>query len=209
MFLIDSPGPARPRTPRLLLPRGKSRQKRAQETAFPKDLPELRGCLVTLRPSDSRSIVRAVGRCQCVLLRTVLSEVLVASRHSARESGVLGANLKNVPLDRVPLAGSAPLKAGRRSSTSARAAEGELEIQRLRLPRNPAAQPFTPPPRRTPKGRPRERSPEPLVLARFWLLLPRGKSNRRVRGRAAPGVANRTALRAARRAAEQLKSTLP
>ena len=56
------------------------------------------------------SIVHAVGRCQLVLLRTVLSKVLVASRHSARRSGVWGANLQNVPLDRVPFAGSAPLK---------------------------------------------------------------------------------------------------
>ena len=33
------------------------------------------------------------------LLRTVLLDVLVASRHSARGSGVLGANQKNVPLE--------------------------------------------------------------------------------------------------------------
>ncbi|MDE6933095.1 MAG: hypothetical protein K2P37_10470, partial [Oscillospiraceae bacterium] len=45
-----------------------------------------------------------------ILLRTVLMEVLVASRHSARGSGVWGANLQNVPLDRVPFAGSTPLK---------------------------------------------------------------------------------------------------
>ena len=30
-----------------------------------------------------------------------------------------------------------------------------------------------------------------MVLARFWLLLPRGKSNRRVRGRGAPGAGDR------------------
>ena len=34
----------------------------------------------------------------------------VASRHSARRSGVLGTNLQNVPLEQVPLAGSTPLK---------------------------------------------------------------------------------------------------
>ena len=36
--------------------------------------------------------------------------VLVASRHSARESGEEGANLQDVPLEQVPLAGSTPLK---------------------------------------------------------------------------------------------------
>ena len=45
-----------------------------------------------------------------LLLRTVLLDVLVASRHSARGSGVLGANQKNVPLEQVPLAGSLSLK---------------------------------------------------------------------------------------------------
>ena len=36
---------------------------------------------------DFRLIVRALSRCQCLLLRTVLPIVLVASRHSARGSG--------------------------------------------------------------------------------------------------------------------------
>ena len=137
---------------------------------------------------DCRSIVRALGRCRSLLLRTVLLMVLVASRHSARGSGGEGANRKNVPLDRVPLAGSTPLKgrqaefykyqSGRRSTANSEASPNQAT----------AALPFTPPPRWTPKGRPRERSPEPLVLARFWLLLPRGKSNRRASGAAqAPG----------------------
>ena len=59
---------------------------------------------------DFRSIVRALGRCRCLLLRTVLSEVLVASRHSAREFGGKGAYQKNVPLDRVPLAPQYPFE---------------------------------------------------------------------------------------------------
>ena len=66
-------------------------------------------------------IVGALGRCRCLLLRTVLTRDVivgyaandrpgspqgcpVASRHSARESGGEGANQKNVPLDQVPLA---------------------------------------------------------------------------------------------------------
>ena len=85
-------------------------QKVTQGTTFLENPPELRGCFVTLRPLDFRSIVRAMGRCRCLLLRTVLSIVLVASRHSARGSGGEGANQKNVPLDQVPLAGSTPLK---------------------------------------------------------------------------------------------------
>ena len=144
---------------------------------------------------DLRSIVRALSRCRSVLLRTVLPMVLVASRHSARGSGGKGANQKNVPLDRVPLAGSLSLKgrqpefykyqSGRRRTANSEASPNQATT----------AQPFTPPPRWTPKGRPRERSPEPLVLARFWLLLPRGKSNRRVRGRAGPGLSKRTERR--------------
>ena len=43
-------------------------------------------------------------------LEAALPMVLVASRHSARRSGVWGANLQNVPLEQVPLAGSTPLK---------------------------------------------------------------------------------------------------
>ena len=53
---------------------------------------------------------RALGRCRCLLLRTVLLKVLVASRHSARGPGRESANLQNVPLDHVPLAGSLSLK---------------------------------------------------------------------------------------------------
>ena len=112
----------------------------------------------------------------------------VASRHSARGSGKEGANRKNVPLDRVPLAGSTPLKgrqadfykyqSGRRRTTNSEASPNQ-EPRRTAL--------YSPAEVDARKGRPRERSPEPLVLARFWLLLPRGKSNRRVRGRGAPG----------------------
>ena len=84
---------------------------------------------------DFRSIVRAVGRCRFVLLRTVLSMVLVASRHSARGSGGEGANQKNVPLDHVPLAGSLSLKgrqaefykyqSGRRRTTNSEASPNQ------------------------------------------------------------------------------------
>ena len=104
---------------------------------------------------DCRSIVRALGRCRSLLLRTVLLMVLVASRHSARGSGGEGANRKNVPLDRVPLAGSTPLKgrqaefykyqSGRRSTANSEASPNQAT----------AALPFTPPPRWTPvKGGP-------------------------------------------------------
>ena len=72
-------------------------------------------------------IVGALGRCRCLLLRTVLTRDVivgyaandrpgspqgcpVASRHSARGSGEEGANLQDVPLEQVPLAGSTPLK---------------------------------------------------------------------------------------------------
>ena len=144
-----------------------------------------------LRPLDSRSIVRALGRCRCLLLRTVLPKVLVASRHSARGSGVWGANLQNVPLGRVPLAGSLSLKGrqpesykyqtGRRRTANSEASPNQANCRTvLYSPAEVAAQ-----------GRPRERSPEPLVLARFCLLLARAKSRRRVRGREAPGVADR------------------
>ena len=102
-------------------------QKVTQGTTFLKNPPELRGILVTLRPLDFRPAVSAMGRCRFVLLRTVLPRDVivgyaandrpgspqgcpVASRHSARGSGREGANLQNAPLDRVPLAGSTPLK---------------------------------------------------------------------------------------------------
>ena len=112
--------------------------------------------------------------------------VLVASRHSARGSGARGANQKNVPLDRVPLAGSTPLKgrqpdsykrqSGRRRTANSEASPNQANYRTaLYSPAEVAAQ-----------GRPRERSPEPLVLARFWLLLPRGKSNRRASGGVQP-----------------------
>ena len=83
-------------------------QKIAQGTTFLENPPSLRGLLIALRPSDFWSIVRALSRCQCLLLRTFLSELLVASRHSARKSGGEGANQKNVPLERVPLAPQYP-----------------------------------------------------------------------------------------------------
>ena len=94
-------------------------QKVTQGTTFLENPPSLRGLLVTLRPSDSRSIVRALGRCQYLLLRTVLPMVLVASRHSARGSSGKGANQKNVPLDRVPFAPQYPFE---------RAAAGLLQV---------------------------------------------------------------------------------
>ena len=65
------------------------------------------------------SVVSALGRCQCLLLRTVLPKVLVASRHSARGSGGEGANQKDVPLDHVPLAPQYPFE---------RAAAGVLQV---------------------------------------------------------------------------------
>ncbi len=110
-----------------------------------------------LRPSDLRSIVRALGRCQFVLLRTALSEVLVASRHSARGSAREGANQKNVPLDQVPFAGSIPLKgrqpdsykyqSGRRRTANSEASPiQESRRTALSSPAEAAAQ-----------GRPRER----------------------------------------------------
>ena len=69
-----------------------------------------RAYLTQNRLKFCRSIVRALGRCRSLLLRTVLLMVLVASRHSARGSGGEGANQKNVPLEQVPLAGSLSLK---------------------------------------------------------------------------------------------------
>ena len=83
-------------------------QKVTQGTTFLENPPSLRGLLVTLRPMDFRSIVRAMGRCRCLLLRTALPRDIivgyaandrpgspqgcpVASRHSARGSGVFGA----------------------------------------------------------------------------------------------------------------------
>jgi hypothetical protein len=113
----------------------------------------------------------------------------VASRHSARGSGVWGANLQNVSLDHVPLAGSLSLK-GRQADfykyQSGRRRTANSEASLTQNPRRTA--PYSPAEVDARKGRPRERSPEPLVLARFWLLLPRGKSNRRASGAAqAPG----------------------
>ena len=85
-------------------------QKVTQGTTFLENPPSLRGCFVTLRPLDFRSVVGALGRCRCLLLRTVLLKVLVASRYSARGSGVWGANLQVGSLERVPFAGSLSLK---------------------------------------------------------------------------------------------------
>ena len=141
---------------------------------FPKNLPELRGLLVTLRPMDFRSTVRALGRCRFVLLRTVLPRDVivgyaandrpgspqgcpVASRHSARRSGGEGANQKNVSLEQVPLAGSLSLKgrqaefykyqSGRRRTANSEASPNQKPRRTaLYSPAEVAAQ-----------GRPRER----------------------------------------------------
>ena len=110
-----------------------------------------------LRPSDLRSIVRALGRCQFVLLRTALSEVLVASRHSARGSAREGANQKNVPLDQVPFAGSIPLK-GRQPDSykyqSGRRRTANSEASPIQEPRRTA---LSSPAEVAAQGRPRER----------------------------------------------------
>ncbi len=123
----------------------------------------------------------------------------VASRHSARESGVWGANLQNVPLDHVPLAGSTPLK-GRQAEfykyQSGRRSTANSEASPIQHPRRTA---LSSPAEVAAQGRPRERSPEPLVLARFCLLLARAKSRRRVRGREAPGLSIRKQYRRPRR----------
>ncbi len=116
----------------------------------------------------------------------------VASRHSARGSGVWGANLQNVSLDHVPLAGSLSLK-GRQADfykyQSGRRRTANSEASLTQNPRRTA--PYSPAEVDARKGRPRERSPEPLVLARFCLLLPRGKSRSGVRGRTAHGLSRR------------------
>ena len=120
--------------------------------------------MVTLRPSDFRSIIRAMGRCRFVLLRTVLTEVLVASRHSARGSGGVGANQKNVPLEQVPLAPQYPFE---------RPAGGLLQVpERLKEDRQFGgfAYPKTPPhspllPRRG--GRPRAAPRKGFLNRRF------------------------------------------
>ena len=150
VFPIDSPLPVGPpaaglalKAPLAALHGGggpsfrvsEKKQKVTQGTTFLENPPSLRGSLVTLRPMDSRSIVRALGRCRSLLLRTVLSMVLVASRHSARRSGGEGANQKNVPLEQVPLAGSTPLKgrqadfytyqSGRRSTANSEASPNQ------------------------------------------------------------------------------------
>ncbi len=109
-----------------------------------------------------------------------------------------GANLLAGSLELVPLAGSTPLKGrqaefykyqtGRRRTCRSR---GTATLHLHRSPYSPVKGDMVPP------GAPRQRSPEPLVLARFWLLLPRGKSNRRVRGRVAPGPPTRSEAGAA------------
>ena len=119
------------------------------------------------------------------------------------------ANLQNVPLGRVPLAGSTPLK-GRQAEfykyQSGRRRTGNSEASPNQNPRHTA---LYSPAEVAAQGRPRERSPEPLVLARFWLLLPRGKSNRRVRGCVSPGVSRRNHSPAARRAASYCRVMIP
>ena len=124
-----------------------------------------------------------------------------------RHEGLVGRVLicRLVPLEQVPLAGSTPLKgrqaefykyqSGRRRTANSEASPNQAN-RRTAL--------YSPRRGWPPNRRPRERSPEPLVLARFWLLLPRGKSNRRVRGREAPGVAKRKTQ--TRRAAPQIQS---
>ena len=108
-----------------------------------------------------------------------------------------GANLLAGSLELVPLAGSTPLK-GRQAEfykyQSGRRSTANSEASPIQHPRRTA---LSSPAEVAAQGRPRERSPEPLVLARFWLLLPRGKSNRRVRGRAAPGPPTRSEAGAA------------
>ncbi len=141
------------------------KQKVTQGTTFLENPPSLRGYFVALRPVDFQSIVRALGRCRSLLLRTVLSRDVivgyaandrpgspqgcpVASRHSARGSGGEGANLQAGPVRT-----SAPC----RQYPFERPAGGVLQVpERLKedckfggfaSPQNPAAQPFPPPPR--------------------------------------------------------------
>ena len=92
-----------------------------------------------------------------------------------------------------------------------RAAAGVLQVperlkenQKFTWHRNSSPPPQSVFPRKRGYGTarcPRQGRPEPQVLARFWLLLPRGKSNRRVRGCVSPGVSRRNNSRAARCAA--------
>ena len=68
-------------------------QKVTQGTTFLENPPSLRGYFVALRPVDYWSIVRALGRCRSLLLRTVLSrDVIAASRQrpSRQPTGLPG-----------------------------------------------------------------------------------------------------------------------
>ena len=171
---------------------------------------------------DFQSIVRALGRCRCLLLRTVLPRDVIAasrqrpSRQPAGLPGCLAALGTRVWREKCKFAECIVRpRAPCRQSLFERPAGGVLQVPERQkkycqfggfaYPTPPPHSPFLPRRGGRPRAAPRKES-RTIGSGAFLVLLPRGKSNRRVRGRGAPGAAirkNSPSPREARRREEK------